>query len=416
MSHNPISGFAGDRLRQERNQKASSRVGSKMRPALLLIAACSSASSAPSIAPAGSVQATPAETSSPAGSSAPATAQIAPPIGDPAARGTVIAVHIVTAVGDAPATDRPAYARRDQTVTLYAAIEVEDGTRTIYSDAPALELRGKRVTAQPLAQAPRIALAWNRIEPTEANISNGDGPTFHFETIEYRATAIAGSTNQSAIPADVRPTLITDHGGGVGTMRFQLAITQGDRVLTTAGIDARRGRGSGGLTDAVTRVSIRSDDSYLGYLTEMYGQPYIWASAGLTEKSHQSERLEGSDCADFIVYGARRMGANIPYMWTGALPTVTKLLAPGGTRGEDGVYRDARGAALPFTRVGDLVLFPRHVGVLTEDRGELGVLDDQDLMMHTLFDSPKQQAIADSGYADRPVEVRRFKQDLRRDR
>ena len=331
--------------------------------------------------------------------------------------GKIVAVHIVAAVGDGPASGRPAYARRDQRVTLYAAIDIESGgKRTLFSDAPALELKGKRVTAQPLARAPRIALAWNRIEPTEANISNGDGPTFHFEAIEYRATSIANSANQPSITADVRPTLITDHGGGVGTMRFQLTATQGERVLTTPGIDARRGKGSGGLTDAVARVSIRADDSYLGYLTEMYGQPYIWASAGLSEKSHQSERLEGSDCADFVVYGARRMGANIPYMWTGALPTVTKLLAPGGTRSEDGVYRDVRGTPLPFTGVGDMVLFPRHVGVLTDDRGQLGVLDDQDLMMHTLFDSPKQQAIADSGYADRPVEVRRFKQDLRRDR
>ena len=382
-----------------------------MRPALLVIAACSSASSAPSAAPT-TVPTAPAPARTPA-----AIAPIAPQLGDVAARGTVVAVHIVAAVDDAAASDRPAYARRDQKLTLYAAIEVEDGKiKTIYSDAPALALHGKHVTAQPIARAPQIGLAWNRIEPTESNISNGDGPTFHFETIEYRATAIGGSTNQAAIPADVRPTLITDHGGGVGTMRFQLTVTQGERVLTTPGIDARRGKGSGGLTDAVTRVSIRTDDSYLGYLTEMYGQPYIWASAGLTEKSHQSERLEGSDCADFIVYGARRMGANIPYMWTGALPTVTKLLAPGGTRGEDGVYRDARGTPLPFTQVGDMVLFPRHVGVLTEDRGQLGILDDQDLMMHTLFDSPKQQAIADSGYADRPVEVRRFKQDLRRDR
>ena len=345
----------------------------------------------------------------------PAT-PLVPVLGDPAARGKVVAVHIVAQVGDAAASERPAYARRDQPVTLYAAIEVEDGKRTIYSDAPALELRGKRITAEPLARAPRIALAWNRIEPTEANISNGDGPTFHFETIEYRATAIDGSANRASIAADVRPTLITDHGDGVGTMRFQLAVTQGDRTLTTPGIDARRGKGSGGLTDAVTRVSIRTDDSYLGYLTEMYGQPYIWASAGLSQTSHQSERLEGSDCADFVVYGARRMGANVPYMWTGALPQVTKLLAPGGTRGEDGVYRDGRGTPLPFTRAGDIVLFPRHVGVLTEDRGQAGILDDQDLMMHTLFDSPKQQAIADSGYADRPVELRRFKQDLRRGR
>jgi len=383
-----------------------------MRPALLLLAACSSASSAPSVGPAPAARTAPVAAPAPF---APAT-PLVPVIGDPAARGKVVAVHVVAAVGDAAATDRPAYARRDQPVTLYAAIEIEDGARTLYSDAPALELRGKRVSALPLARGPRITLAWNRIEPTEANISNGDGPTFHFETIEYRATAIEGSANRPAITADVRPTLITDHGNGVGTMRFQLAVTQGDRTLTTPGIDARRGKGSGGLTDAVPRVSIRTDDSYLGYLTEMYGQPYIWASAGLSERSHQSERLEGSDCADFVVYGARRMGANIPYMWTGALPQVTKLLAPGGERGEDGVYRDRRGTPLPFTRAGDIVLFPRHVGVLTEDRGQAGVLDDQDLMMHTLFDSPKQQAIADSGYADRPVELRRFKQDLRRGR
>jgi hypothetical protein len=29
-------------------------------------------------------------------------------------------------------------------------------------------------------------------------------------------------------------------------------------------------------------------------------------------------------------------------------------------------------------------------------------------MMHTLFDSPKEQAIADTGYADDPVELRRL--------
>jgi hypothetical protein len=158
----------------------------------------------------------------------------------------------------------------------------------------------------------------------------------------------------------------------------------------------------------VLRVSIRRDDSYLGYLTEMFGQPYIWASAGLSDKSHQSERLEGSDCADFVVYGARRLGKSIPYTWTGGLPEITNLLAA-GTRGDDGVYRDAKGTPLPFTRAGDLILFPRHVGALVEDRGALGVLDDQDIMMHTLFDSPKQQPIADSGYADKPLQLRRFR-------
>lgn len=319
-------------------------------------------------------------------------------------------VVVVAAIGDAVATDRPAYARADQPVTLYAALQADGGAW--FTDAPVFQLAGKRVATRPLAKAPAHQLRWNRIEPAAATISNGDADSFHYEPIDYRATPIERTTDQPSIPADVRPTLTSDHGNGVGTMRFQAVVTQGTRTIASAGPEARRGRGSGGVTDAVMRVSIRRDDSYLGYLTEMFGQPYIWGSAGVSDTTHESERLEGSDCADFVVYGARRMGSTIPYSWTGALPGVTRLLAS-GARAADGIYRDARGRPLPFTRVGDLVLFPRHVGVLAEDRGTQGVLDDQDLMMHTLFDSPKAQAIADSGYADRPVEVRRFKQPLR---
>jgi hypothetical protein len=394
------------------NMSAPSRVGSRMRCAIVLIAACSSAHSDPTPAPSTktvAANAVAAERRAPAAPTAD--------YGDASSPGTLVTAHVVASVDGGVASERPAYARSDQRVTLFAVVEVAEGrTKKFFTDAPALELRGKKIATEPLAHAPRIALAWNRIEPAAASYSNGDGPTFHFETIEYRATPIEGAQNKPSIVADVRPTLIVDHGNGVGTMRYQVVATQGDRTIATPGIDAHRGKGSGGLTDAVLRVSIRTDDTYLGYLTEMYGQPYVWASAGLSDRSHQSERLEGSDCADFIVYGARRMGADIPYMWTGALPQVTRLLAPAGTRSEDGIYRDARGTPLPFTQAGDIVLFPRHVGVLTEDRGEPGVLDDQDLMMHTLFDTPKQQPIADSGYADRPVELRRFKQRLPQDR
>jgi cell wall-associated NlpC family hydrolase len=143
-------------------------------------------------------------------------------------------------------------------------------------------------------------------------------------------------------------------------------------------------------------------------LTEMYGQPYIRATAGGTDRTHQSERLEGSDCADLMVYGARRTGLDVPYGWTGSLEQHTRVLGKGALA-DDGVYRDAKGQPVPFTRPGDLVLFPRHVGALVEDRGTIGVLDEADLMFHTLFDSPKRQAIADSGYADNPIKVLRWK-------
>jgi hypothetical protein len=322
----------------------------------------------------------------------------------------VIEARVVGAIGDGPATDRPAYARADQPVTLHAVIVVEHaGKRVIHSDVPALRLGNKPVIAKPLAKAPAIELRWNRIEPAVATMTNGDTPSqFRFEPIDYRATPIESAAGKPSIPADVRPTLTPDYGKGVGTMRYQIIALQDERVIASAGPEARRGKGAGGVTDAVFRVSLRRDDTYLGYLTEMYGQPYIWASAGVTDGGHQSEHLEGSDCADFVVYGKRRSGAKLAYTWTGGLPQYTSLLAA-GTRGSDGIYRDRKNAPLPFTKVGDLVLFPRHVGVLAVDRGTLGVLDDQDLMMHTLFDSPHEQAIGETSYADKPLELRRFK-------
>lgn len=329
-------------------------------------------------------------------------------LGTEANGGTVVGAQVLAAVDDGPATDAPAYARSDQTVTLYALVTVDvGGKQQRYSDAPAVKLGGKTVKPKPLSEAPRISLAWNRVESAVTNISNGEPDTFHYERIDYRTTAIAGATAAS-LAADVRPTLIPDYGDGVGTMRFQVVVTQGAATVASPGPETQRSGASGGLTDAVLRVSIRKDDTFLGYLTEMINQPYIWASAGRSDVTHQSERLEGSDCADLMIYAQRRTGAKLAYTWTGALPQVTKRLG-GGARGDDGIYRDAGGNPVAFTRPGDLVLFPRHVGALVEDRGTVGVLDDQDVMFHTLFDAPKAQAIADSGYADKPVEVRRFK-------
>ena len=371
-----------------------------MKKFLLVLAACSSAQGAPeqrANASSVSTALTP--------NTLPTRVSNAQRVGDIAVTARVTAVHVVASIDGAAASDRPVRARADQTVTLFAVVRA--GQR-FYTDAPSPRLAGKRIDALPLARGPAIELSWSRIEPAVANMSNTATGAFRFETIDYKATAIDGSANRASIGADVRPTLTPDHGGGVGTMRYQLAVTQDGRTVTSPGIDARRGPGSGGLTDAVMRVSIRRDDTFLGLMTEMYGQPYIWASAGRSDASHQSEHLEGSDCADLMVYGARRMGKRVSYTWTGGLPKVTALLAA-GTRDDKGVYRDKAGKPLPYTQEGDLVLFPRHVGALAKDRGTLGVLDDQDLMMHTLFDSPKEQPIRDSGYAHLPVEVRRWK-------
>lgn len=330
--------------------------------------------------------------------------EAAPALGDATSTARITRAYIVSRVGNADvADDLPKRARRDDGVTLYLALETDDGAW--FSDAGAIRIAKSKHAARPIAEAPAFEVAWRKLEPTATDLSNNRGE-FAYERIPYELTALADGVTRVA--ADVHPTLTPDHGDGVGTMRYQVEVTQGDTTITTPGAETRRKRGSGGLTDAVHRVSLRGDDSYLGYLDELFGQPYIWASAGGTDATHQSERLEGSDCADFIVYGWRRLGHDVAYTWTGGLPEVTRLLSEGAV-GDDGVYRDAHGEPLAFPRVGDLILFPRHVGALVEDRGTPGVLDTDDVIAHALFDSPKRVPIASSGYADRPVELRRWK-------
>lgn len=313
-------------------------------------------------------------------------------------------VRIVSRVADeGVADDRPKRARADEGVTMYVAVRA--GKRW-YSDAGTIAIGARSIDATAIAAAPPFEIAWFRVEPAAADLSNTATGRFRYETIEYRATPLAEGALR--LDADVRPTLTPDYGDGVGTMRYQVVVTQGAREVASPGAEARRGRAAGGLRDDVHRISLRRDDTYLGYLTELYGQPYIWASAGATDPTHQSERLEGGDCADFVVYGARRLGKDLPYTWTGSLPDHARTLARGAP-GADGVYVDRDGAPLPFPRAGDLILFPRHVGALVADRGTVGVLDTADVMMHAYFDTPKEQPIADSGYGDQPIRVLRFR-------
>jgi hypothetical protein len=319
----------------------------------------------------------------------------------------VVAAHLVSSVDGGPASDEPKRVRATETVILHAVLELDEGgRRSYYSDANRVQMRGRAVAVRPMAEAPTAEIHWYKVEPTSNNLSNTSSGTFRFEAIPYARTGFG--EGKSRVRADVHPTLTPDHGGGVGTMRYQLEVVAGGVRATSPGAERRLSRGAGGLDDSVHRISVRRDDTYLGYLTEMYGQPYIWASAGVSDRRHQSERLEGSDCADFMVYGARRMGRPVAYTWTGGLPKVTQKMGAGTVAG-DGVVRDSRGRPVAFTRPGDLVLFTRHVGALVEDRAPLGVLDDGDVVMHTLFDSPREQAIRDTGYAHTPIEVRRWR-------
>ncbi|HOX42727.1 MAG TPA: hypothetical protein PK668_03965 [Myxococcota bacterium] len=323
-----------------------------------------------------------------------------------------------------------ARARLDQGVTLFAAVEARlDGRPVVVSEAEAVELPDGRVPAARLrrpATLPAAAgwtLAWSKVQPVGDSYNNTRGG-FHWDAIEYRTFPWAAPDAPGAPwsrPADARPLPpYADAQGGLGTMAFQVELArEGAAPLASPGAGSLH---RGGLSSQVTRVALRRDDSYLGRLTELFNTPYIWGSAGEPPAEHQAERLIGSDCADFIVYGARRLGKELPYRATWHLPEVASTVARAARVDADGRFVTERGqpvrigAGAGEIQPGDLLLFPGHVGALREDRAPLGVLDLNDVLIHTYWAPPCEQPIRDTAYTQSRVRVLRWRRGAQRTR
>ena len=232
---------------------------------------------------------------------------------------------------------------------------------------------------------------WFKIEPTVGALDNTT-PSFHFEPVTYAETAIAACDGKLTCPADITPTRLPKVTAlpGVGTMAFRVEVISKDGVtLSTPGMTSTK---YGGLTADVYRVAVRRDDSLIGYATELLNTPYIFGSAG-PDGRNQSDLLIGSDCADFIVYARRRTGKKATYTSSYDLDRQAPLLKEGKA-----------------ARAGDLVHFPgsRHVAILFEDREPLGVVDENDLILHTCWAPPTVQRIGDTECVSRPYRVLRF--------
>lgn len=312
----------------------------------------------------------------------------------------LVRVHLLsTAPGEEVADGKPKFVRQGEEAMLVVAIEARakpGAATTLYAGAKKVDLgdgRGARTAhAWPADEA--LDVAWLKVEPTDSWVDNEKGG-FHWETIHYSETPWAGSPLARA--ADVRATVLPDRGG-LGTMAFKVVVTAGGTSLATPGKeDVYRG----GLSAKVHRVTVRKDDTFLGYLTELYNTPYIWASAG-SAGVHQADRNIGSDCADLMVYGLRRAGKKIDYGSTFDVPRWggKKAIAEIAALREDGRFVDAAGKTIAIgpagVKPGDLVLFHRHVGAFSEDREPRGVLDAGDLLIHTAWAPPAEETFAQS--------------------
>jgi len=222
---------------------------------------------------------------------------------------------------------------------------------------------------------------WFRLEPVDPYVDNTT-PSFHFAAIRFNAVELERCRGKQTceVKGPGLPGI-----EGVGTVAYQLR--DGDRA--TPGIEATKW---GGLTKDVHRVTFRLDDSYLGYVTELAGTPYIFGSAG-PDGRNQTDLLIGADCADLAVYGQRRLGRKAEYVSTYTLD------------------RQAPEVKGPVQK-GDVLHFPssRHVAVLWEDKEPIGVLGENDLMLHTCWAPPTIEPIgANRACASEPMRVLRFR-------
>ena len=313
----------------------------------------------------------------------------------------LVTVYLLSApsTGAGPATADAKRVRIDQPATLVVALRAEvDGTSHLFSDtARKVDLgdgKGPRA-AEPWPTSEPLAVRWFKVEPTAPYVDNEAGG-FHWAEIPYAETAWATTAGAATLsrPADVRATVLGDRGG-LGTMAFKVEVTAGGKTVATPGMESRH---RGGISAKVHRITVRADDTFLGYLTELYNTPYIWASAG-DAGVHQADRNIGSDCADLMVYGLRRTGRRIEYGSTYDVPRWggRKPVASAASRAEDGRFLDAAGNPIPTkgpgaVLPGDLVLFHRHVGAFARDEAPLGVLDANDLLLHTAWAPPAQES------------------------
>lgn len=318
-----------------------------------------------------------------------------------------LTVRIVSSAGPGVPDGAEKRVRLGAAVSLHAVAWSQE--RGLVAGVPEVVFEGRRRRARlPTPEDGALAVRWWKVEAAARSLSNTD-PSFHWEPVPYQDVPIPACDDRLSCLADVRASLLGDRGG-LGTMAFKVEVRLGARVGTSPGAERRY---RGGLSAEVARVTVRRDDSYLGYLTELFNTPYIWGSAGDPPSVHQAERRIGSDCADFVTYGVRRLGHDVPYTSTWGLGAYARLLAESSGPGGDGVYRDGRGKPIAVGEAGvspgDLLLFPRHVGALVRDEPPLGVLSTSDVMIHTCWAEPAEQPLADTDWGRTSVKVLRWR-------
>lgn len=309
---------------------------------------------------------------------------------------------------DASFTPEAAQARLGDTVEVSVALREGRRTRSLPAGS---RVRWLRVVPRLLhsEHAPP-----NTGDPTFSNsVLTGPqhGRWLGYDTLEYSMSPLVSGplvhvgeatleivgvppAPRSGIPTAPTRTGAAARGAGSLWLAAEVTLPTGEVLRTPDGTDLDRF----GLSADVLRVSFRTGDDFLGWMSTYFDVPYVFGST-----ARQSNRYVGIDCADVLV-GALRSDTGREHRYTsvrgiGALADEVSdvyFLDRAG-RVNDAEGRPARLAWGSDIRPGDLLaidyagdpnnMLPRawdHIGTLVSDaEGEgAGFLDGADILRH----------------------------------
>ena len=317
---------------------------------------------------------------------------------------------VVGRVDDGPWTDAATEARLDQTVELsFVAV----GNKVRAPDGIDVVTLGGRRTKVTGTLATK-AIHWSTVEPhgfRAQKAKNGATSEFYsnvsteassfgrwlgYDHIDYFEHALPDTTpilKATITPNDADAVQVP----GLGTLRFKADVELADGThLASPGADATD---TFGILPAVHRVSIRSGDDFLGWLSSYLFVPEVFGSAG-PGRNHQTDRFVGADCADVMVGAMRESGKRLAYPNVAGLPSYATTIAKPVELDDHGMPA----TPIPSVKRGDLIRIdyggelrhhtPRdwdHVAALWEDKSDPngplkgaadGKLDGFDLVIH----------------------------------
>jgi len=161
----------------------------------------------------------------------------------------------------------------------------------------------------------------------------------------------------------------------------------------------------------IVQISLRPNDSYLGFLYELLNTPFIMAPRYTPGGSHQADFKLGTDCAGLAVYGKRRMGFDYQYLGPRGIIQYLASVGEGSYYPESAqdttLFINGQNDVMPIgedgIRPGDIVHFGTQVSIFLEDKGVIGFVDSEDFLIQSWFTGTHICTIRESGYFDRPI-------------